>query len=456
MLLCEVFLEVFALLDGVLGAIYLFRAELPLGVLLLLLLLQLRQHLVHDLLDLGKGIQAHVHRQRGECPALLVLRRHGDSPHGPLHGAIPQSRRGADLHEAHGFGVQIAGIILREDLQGLGQRTNFLSAHRHALLVFLVLLLAVLLQGCQEGLVGGQRLLHGLLLLLGLGGLVQEVSQCGLLLRLLSRGGRNLRQLRCTELLEGHLSHEVLLLSIKEVAREFVLHFAEDAQDAAATGVVGLGACCLAHEAVGLAHETLLEASSSQERVGLSFHHRQRAEHVEKIVLHPVLELGETPLEGVTHLQQCDLHLAGVLVGGLPLLLQQLHLLKDLNGLAQKRPRLLHVGLLCNKGLVLRITQADRTVHCILVIRDVVCKASNLGLQSTFLGRGLFKEGGKCADALLCNLDGCGLLLPVRRAPTRVLLVCKLICVRVLLCLHLHLLEQRDDLSDGAHLWHDG
>mmetsp|Transcript_79939 Transcript_79939/g.248057 ORF Transcript_79939/g.248057 Transcript_79939/m.248057 type:complete len:348 (+) Transcript_79939:177-1220(+) len=155
-LLRQVLLQVFALLDGILHLVDLPGAELELGALLLLLLLELREHLVHGLLHLAEGVESHTHGEGGQCPTAVTARHLRDASRRALHCLV--LRRGAarrgDLDEAHRLRVEIAGIVRGEDPQGLAQCADLLGAHGHALLVLAVLSLARLTHVANEVLVG--------------------------------------------------------------------------------------------------------------------------------------------------------------------------------------------------------------------------------------------------------------------------------------------------------------
>mmetsp|Transcript_98567 Transcript_98567/g.317835 ORF Transcript_98567/g.317835 Transcript_98567/m.317835 type:complete len:213 (+) Transcript_98567:1653-2291(+) len=138
--------------------------------------------------------------------------------------------------------------------------------------------------------------------------------------------------------------------------------------------------------------------------------------------------------------------------GGLATLLQELHLGQHLKGLGQQALRLLHVGLFGREGCELLVARGDRGAQSIGVLSDVLLQGSNLGLQLADLGGGLLNEGVQLLDPSLGLLDGRGLLLLVCLAPAHVLVVRGEVLRRLLVDDHLHLFDQRDHLSDGAHL----
>mmetsp|Transcript_1475 Transcript_1475/g.5008 ORF Transcript_1475/g.5008 Transcript_1475/m.5008 type:complete len:430 (-) Transcript_1475:308-1597(-) len=200
------------------------RLELDL---LLLLVLQLCEHLVHHLLHLREGVQLRGECQRGELRARAlrdgaatavpssqeVLRidagQHGGTPQGlDCPGAPGSHGRGALvvgdlLQEAHSLCQQLAVVVLGQDGDGLADGLELLGTRLTPALPFLVLVVASELQVPEELHVGGALLARELEVLLRVGQclLVRGVLRLVCIELFLSQG--NLLLLRCRKLLVG-------------------------------------------------------------------------------------------------------------------------------------------------------------------------------------------------------------------------------------------------------------
>mmetsp|Transcript_33572 Transcript_33572/g.85906 ORF Transcript_33572/g.85906 Transcript_33572/m.85906 type:complete len:448 (-) Transcript_33572:4-1347(-) len=371
----------------------------------------------------------------------------------------------ADLHEAHRLAEEVASGVLVQNLQGLGQGHQLCIARLHADLVLLVLSLAVLLQVHQEALVRLQRRSRGLTVLLGLRRLVQKVRKLRLLLVLLLRRRRDLRQLRRLQVLERDLRLHVLVLRLRQVPRELVLHLLQHAQDAAAARVERLRIRSRTLQVVRVRlHTNLLIGLLPRQQLGLGQRRAlaqgcallHGAKDVEQVPLHDALELREALLHAIADLEQCRggaLRACNQLGRGLlALLLQQLHLGQHLDGLLQQASGLLVVRLRLQERLMLLLAVGRGRGERLRVISDVSLQVADLRLQLALLGRGLVDEGGQGLDLGLSVLDRIRLLLVVGLAPAHVLVVGLKVGLGVLLHLHLHLLDEGDHLADGAHV----
>mmetsp|Transcript_33573 Transcript_33573/g.85912 ORF Transcript_33573/g.85912 Transcript_33573/m.85912 type:complete len:450 (-) Transcript_33573:4-1353(-) len=373
----------------------------------------------------------------------------------------------ADLHEAHRLAEEVASGVLVQNLQGLGQGHQLCIARLHADLVLLVLSLAVLLQVHQEALVRLQRRSRGLTVLLGLRRLVQKVRKLRLLLVLLLRRRRDLRQLRRLQVLERDLRLHVLVLRLRQVPRELVLHLLQHAQDAAAARVERLRIRSRTLQVVRVRlHTNLLIGLLPRQQLclrqrgplaeGLLRDVLQGAHELEQVALHDVLELRVAQLDGVADLQEraaCAARPRRKLRRGLlALLLQQVDLGQHLDRLFQQRNGLLVVLLGRQERRVLLLAVRGGRVERLRVLGDVGLQAADLRLELALTGRGLLDERRELLDRGLRVGDSLGLRLLIGLAPAHVLVVGLKVGLGVLLHLHLHLLDEGDHLADGAHV----
>merc|ERR1719240_816084 len=193
----------------------------------LLLLLELRLHLVQRLDDLGEGVEADLRRERRQARVAELLRRLDKHLRG-LGARVLELDLGLprDLHEVEGLGEGVVRVVAAEDRERLAAGLDLLLPGLLALLPLLVRLLASLLEVEQELLVRRKR--------------VARVLKVLRLRVLLVRPGLDLRLLRRLEVVVGLLVCHLLLLGGGEVGLESLLHLLENAEDRTRLRRVGL------------------------------------------------------------------------------------------------------------------------------------------------------------------------------------------------------------------------
>mmetsp|Transcript_23605 Transcript_23605/g.60164 ORF Transcript_23605/g.60164 Transcript_23605/m.60164 type:complete len:527 (+) Transcript_23605:1400-2980(+) len=397
-LVLQVLLGDLSLLDFILRFVDLRHAGIVLFILVLLLVFHLRQHRVQGGLGLAEGVDAHAGSQGGQLEAPVAPRRHCEAPR-RLCDARPGGRgRGGHLHKvrSHGLHEEVASILCRQDLQSLGKGDELLAADLRARVVVRVLGRTVLADVGEEVLIGRHARRGRLHVLLRLGRGGAELRQPpGLALTGL-RGDGDLRLFRRTELVELGLGLEVSLLGLAEVSLHLVVHLREDAEDAAALGVVRFRPGGRALEPVRL---------GGQESGCARLHGRglvaPSAHQVVEVAGQEVLELGVRAHDIVVNLHQSRRSLRPSLAR----LLASMHELHELHrgdrgdGVLQEADGLLHVRLIGEELGLLLLAQGGRRVQGVLVARHVRLDGLDGLLEAAHGRRGLIDEGLELLDA---------------------------------------------------------
>mmetsp|Transcript_95729 Transcript_95729/g.252979 ORF Transcript_95729/g.252979 Transcript_95729/m.252979 type:complete len:366 (+) Transcript_95729:516-1613(+) len=222
---------------GLLGRAVVFveLVDAPVAVLdlVLLLPLQLNDHLVNLLLDLREGIQLRRGGQHEKRRVVRLLRDLTQELGGLMAAAALAA--GGELHEALvGAAHRIAGLVTHQDLDGLRDRLHLLQARLLAPLEVRVVLGAHLVQVHHELLVFTQHLLLLSEVLLRLSKCIVGVCELVLLLLLHFLGFGDLRLLGIPELGEGCGALLLDLLGLGKVATHLLLQLFQHPEDLAA------------------------------------------------------------------------------------------------------------------------------------------------------------------------------------------------------------------------------
>merc|ERR1719451_114264 len=377
------------------------------------LLQQRSDHPVNGRLHLRECVEADACRERSQARVAVGLRGLEEERRG-LVAVLAVRRLHLRLDEVEGLREGVVRIVARQDGERLAHGLDLLSPGLLALFPLLVRHLARLLQVHEELLVrreGVPRVLELLRLR------VLELSS-----------GLDLSFLRRLEVLVRGLRLHLLLLGSAQVRLESLLHLLEDPEDLARLRSVALLERRLRVEVVT---RRLHERGN---RLAL----RRRHDRMQKDRV-----LLELVVDNSGHVQQS---LRWDLRQGREVLAQ------DDNGRLQCADRLQHVLLLFIELRKFLLAHRGRLVQRFLILRDLRLQILDLRVQASARGRQLLDRGGQVRDAGLGLGDGGSLLLVVRLAPARHLLISLLVLLGLLLQLGLHVLQQVDHLRHRAVL----
>merc|ERR1719335_1380149 len=392
------------------------------------LLLEKRgDHLVDGRLYLRECVEADACRERSQARVPVGLRGLEEERRG-LVAVLAVRRLHLRLDEVEGLREGVVRIIARQDGERLAHGLDLLSPGLLALFPLLVRHLARLLQVHEELLVRREGVPRVLKVLLRLRELLVRVREL-LRLRVLElSSGLDLCLLRRLEVLVRGLRLHLLLLGSAQVRLESLLHLLEDPEDLARLRSVAL-----------------LERRLRVEVVARGLHERGNRLALRR--RHDRMQKGRVLLELVVdnsgHVQQSlrwDLRQGRVVLA------------QDDDGRLQRADRLQHVLLLFIELRKFLLAHRGRLVQRLLILRDLRLQVLDLRVQASARGRQLLDRGGQVRDAGLGLGDGGSLLLVVRLAPARHLLISLLVLLGLLLQLGLHVLQQVDHLRHRAVL----
>merc|ERR1719327_837397 len=350
------------------------------------LLLEISDHLVDGGDDLGESVEAGARRQREELRAASLLRRRLEHRNGLLARLLVHVQDGVHLDEAERAREEVAGLVRREDGDGLADRGDLGLARLGALLHLRVRHAALLLEVQEELLVRRERVARVREVLLRLRALLIGLRELdGLHVNRLL-GGADLGELGRLELVVGVLGGELVLLRLREVRLEGLLHLLEDAEDGAGLRRVRLVAGRLLHE--GRKRALLVRRNGALQHA--------------RVVVEVVADHGR---DGHERLRR-HLHLGVVLA-------------EDGDRVLERLDRLHHVLLLRVELLQLLLANRRRLVEGLLVLRDLLVQSLDLSVEARALRGKLLNRRHERSDALLGNLNRRCLLLVVRLAPAR-------------------------------------
>mmetsp|Transcript_46901 Transcript_46901/g.150748 ORF Transcript_46901/g.150748 Transcript_46901/m.150748 type:complete len:443 (-) Transcript_46901:341-1669(-) len=349
---------------GLLGRAVVFveLVDAPVAVLdlVLLLPLQLNDHLVNLLLDLREGIQLRPGGQQRQFGG--AGRRSGlDQDGGRLVEALLHGCRGDGLQERVDGLVEVReGLVFVQDFDGVLDGNDLLKPVLDALVELSVAGRALLLQVGEEGPVEVELGLRVLELLESLRVFLLEFGDILVELRLQGPAGHDLRLLGALEggvVLAGLL---VLGLCLGDVLLEVLLHLLQHAEDLAALRRVALEARDLQEGRRGVLG--LQQEGPECEHVGRLDRMSAQLHHLRRLEL-----LGDGP----------DLREAGVVLA------------QDGDGLVASLDGLDEVDLLRVELLVLLHAEGARLLQRRLILVDLVQRRVTLSLQLIHLRRGL-------------------------------------------------------------------
>merc|ERR1719506_1565696 len=372
-----------------------------------LLLLQVGNHAVNLLRDLLETIKTHTGRQRRNARAAGRLR---DAIHDLLRRLTLGLLLLRNLNEVEGAREGVVGIIGAQDSECLTHSLDLLLAGLRALLELLVRHLARLLHVHQEHLVRIQR--HS-----------RVVKLLSLRVALVL-AGFDLRLLRRLQIVIRRLALHLLLLRVREVALERLLHLLQNSEDGARLRSVALleGGVRVEEVARGL--------NERRDRLLLS----RRCDLVDH-----VLVLAELALDQHRNVDQ----LLGRHLGELCIVLAQ-----DGDGTLQRTDGLEHVLLLAVELREFLLANGGGLVEGRLVLRDLGPEVLDLRVQPSTC-RGCLLDGCcEIGDVSLRVVNGHRLIFVVGLAPARDLLENLLVLFALLFELRAHVLQEIDDLRN--------
>merc|ERR1719460_1845035 len=387
-----------------------------------LLLLQVRDHPVDFLDDLLESIETHTRRQR----------RHARLA-GRLRNAVQDLLRRChtlgllllrNLDEVEGGSEGVVRVVRAQDGEGLANSLNLFLARLRALLVLRVRHLARLLQVEQENLVRIQRRARVVEVLLRLGEFLIRVGELLGLRVALVRAGFDLRLLRGLEIVVRLLALHLLLLRARQVALEGLLHLLQDSENSARLRRVALLEGRLGIEVIAR------RLDERRDRLLLS----RRCDLVDHVLVLAELALDQD--RDVDELVGRHLHELGVVLA------------QDGDRTLQGADGLKHVLLLAVELREFLLANGGGLIECRLILRDLGAEVLDLRVQPSTRRSSLLDGRREIGDVSLSVANGHGLALVVRLAPARDLFENLLVLLTLLFQLRAHILEKVDDLRN--------